>query len=206
MPKWTKEQQEAIDSRGSNLLVAAAAGSGKTAVLVERILQLILKDGVAIDKLLVVTFTNAAAGEMRERIGSALVKAIDQGRGDNEHLRQQLNLLSKASISTLHSFCISVIRKYFHVINLDPGFRIGDQTECELIKLEVMEEMLESEYEKGNEIFLGLVERFSGSKQDTDLQNLVLKLHEFIQSKPFPEKWLEERVEDFAKGVDELED
>ena len=95
MPKWTEEQQAAIDARGCNLLVSAAAGSGKTAVLVERILQLILRDGVAIDKLLVVTFTNAAAGEIVERIGSALVKAIDEGSGDNEHLRQQLNLHPK---------------------------------------------------------------------------------------------------------------
>lgn len=141
MPKWTKEQQEAIDSRGSNLLVAAAAGSGKTAVLVERILQLIIRDKVSIDKLLVVTFTNAAAGEMRERIGNALAQALEEGQGDPSHLRQQMNLLPSASISTLHSFCIRVIRRYFYVIDLDPGFRIGDETEISLIKLELLEEL-----------------------------------------------------------------
>jgi ATP-dependent helicase/nuclease subunit A len=116
MPNWTKEQQAAIDARGCNLLVAAAAGSGKTAVLVERITQLLLKDGVDIDRLLVVTFTNAAAGEMRERIGAALLKAIDEDIGeDSAHLRRQLNLLPKASISTIHSFCMQVIRKYFRL-------------------------------------------------------------------------------------------
>lgn len=205
MPKWTAQQQTAIDARGCNLLVAAAAGSGKTAVLVERILQLILQDGVDIDRLLVVTFTNAAAGEMRERIGSALARAIDEGGQKNQHLRQQLNLLSKASISTLHSFCISVIRKYFHVINLDPGFRIGDETECNLMKLEVIEDLFEEEYEKGSDAFLGLVERFGGSKQDTDLQNLVIRLHTFIQSKPFPQQWLEKRIQDFAEDSKQME-
>ena len=223
MPKWTVEQQAAIDARNSNLLVAAAAGSGKTAVLVERILQLIIKDGVDLDRLLVVTFTNAAAGEMRERIGSALMKAIDdigEGNGqgseyknnesknnekDSEHLRRQLNLLTKASISTLHSFCIRVIRKYFHVIDLDPGFRIGDETECSLLKLEVIEELFESEYEKASDAFLGLVERFSDNRQDAALQELVLRLYSFIQSKPFPQEWLEERVQDFAKDINQLE-
>ena len=207
MPNWTKEQQAAIDARGCNLLVAAAAGSGKTAVLVERITQLLLKDGVDIDRLLVVTFTNAAAGEMRERIGAALLKAIDEDIGeDSAHLRRQLNLLPKAFISTIHSFCMQVIRKYFHVIHLDPGFRIGDETECQLLKLEVMEELLESEYEKGNPNFLGLVERFSDNRQDAALQELVLNLHSFTQSKPFPQAWLEDQVQNFALEMDKLDD
>ncbi len=205
MPKWTAEQQAAIDARGCNLLVAAAAGSGKTAVLVERILQLIIKDGVDLDRLLVVTFTNAAAGEMRERIASALVKAIELS-GDSEHLRRQLNLLTKASISTLHSFCIRIIRKYFHVIDLDPGFRIGDETECSLLKLEVIEDLFESEYGKAEDAFLGLVERFSDNRQDVALQELVLRLHSFIQSKPFPQEWLEERVQDFSMNIHQMED
>lgn len=213
MPKWTVEQQAAIDARNCNLLVAAAAGSGKTAVLVERILQLIIKDRVDLDRLLVVTFTNAAAGEMRERIGSALMKAIDDtvdGNGqasekDSDHLRRQLNLLTKASISTLHSFCIRIIRKYFHIIDLDPGFRIGDETECSLLKIEVIEELFEAQYEKASEDFLGLVERYSDNRQDAALQELVLRLHSFIQSKPFPQEWLEERVQDFAKDINQLE-
>lgn len=205
MPKWTAEQQAAIDARDCNLLVAAAAGSGKTAVLVERILQLILKDEVELDRLLVVTFTNAAAGEMRERIGAALMKALDENRGDSRHLRRQMNLLPKASISTLHAFCIRIIRQYFHVINLDPGFRIGDDTECSLIRLDAIDDLFEKEYEKGSGEFLGLVERFGNNRQDTPLQDLVLRLHSFIQSKPDPKRWLEVRVQDFALKQEEIE-
>jgi ATP-dependent helicase/nuclease subunit A len=204
MPKWTVEQQAAIDARDCNLLVAAAAGSGKTAVLVERILQLILKDEAELDRLLVVTFTNAAAGEMRERIGAALMKALDENRGDSRHLRRQMNLLPKASISTLHAFCIRIIRQYFHVINLDPGFRIGDDTECSLIRLDAIDDLFEKEYEKGSEKFYGLVERFGNNRQDTPLQDLVLRLHGFIQSKPDPERWMEVRVQDFALKEEEI--
>jgi len=206
MPQWTNEQRQAIEVRGSNLLVAAAAGSGKTAVLVERIIRILIQDGVDIDRLLIVTFTNAAAGEMRERIGAALIKALDEKEGDEEHLRRQINLLGKASISTLHAFCISVIRRYFHVIRIDPDFRIGDETETAILKMEAMEALLEEEYGKGNEDFLGLVERFGGVRQDTPLQELVLRLYDFIQSKPYPFAWLKERVEDFRleeKGLEE---
>ncbi len=205
MPQWTNEQQQAIEARGSNLLVAAAAGSGKTAVLVERIIRILIQDGVDIDRLLIVTFTNAAAGEMRERIGAALIKALDEKEGDEDHLRRQINLLGKASISTLHAFCISVIRRYFHVIRIDPDFRIGDETETAILKMEAMDALLEEEYGKGNEDFLGLVERFGGTRQDTPLQELVVRLYDFIQSKPYPLSWLRERVEDFRLEEKALE-
>ena len=134
-PKWTKEQLEVIESRECNLLVAAAAGSGKTAVLVERIIQMITsrENPIDIDKLLVVTFTNAAASEMRERIGDAIGKALDENP-ENKHLQNQLVLLNKSSITTIHSFCLDVIKSNFHRINLDPNFRIGDQTECAILK------------------------------------------------------------------------
>lgn len=197
MVMWTDDQKSAIDARGNNLLVAAAAGSGKTAVLVERIIRLIIKDQIDIDKLLIVTFTNAAAGEMRERIGAAILKELEKKNENEEHLRKQINLLNRASISTLHSFCIDVVRKYFHLIDIDPNFRIGDSTETSIMKMEVLEELFEREYEKEDENFLGLVERFGGNKEDTPLQDLTLKLYEFIQSQPYPKKWLRERVEDF---------
>lgn len=201
MPNWTKEQEAAIASRDRNLLVAAAAGSGKTAVLVERIIQLILKDRVDIDKLLIVTFTHAAAGEMRERISSEIIKHLEEKKGDEGHLRRQLNLLNRSTISTLHSFCIDVVRRYFYLIDVDPNFRIGDETETMLMKLEGIEELFEAEYEKAAEEFLGLVEMFGASRDDASLKNLVLRTYEFIQSKPHPMKWLKERVEDF--NVDE---
>ncbi|MFZ5969584.1 MAG: helicase-exonuclease AddAB subunit AddA [Bacillota bacterium] len=205
MATWTKEQQQAIDARNCNLLVAAAAGSGKTAVLVERIIQMITKDRIDIDKLLIVTFTNAAAGEMRERIGAAIAAAIEKEEADELHLRRQLNLLGKASISTLHAFCIEVVRKYFHLIAMDPNFRIGDTTETAILKLEAMEDLFEEEYEKENPLFFGLIERFGGSRDDKDLQDLVLRLHEFILSKPYPEQWLREKIEEFQMDIEALE-
>ena len=158
-PKWTQEQQNVIDSRGGNLLVAAAAGSGKTAVLVERIIQMILNSDlkIDIDKLLVVTFTNAAASEMRERIGDAISKKLDENPED-EHLQDQLVLLNKASITTIHSFCLEVIKSNFHKIDLDPNFRIGDETECTILKLETIEEVFEEFYEAKEDDFYKLVE------------------------------------------------
>jgi len=202
--QWTKEQEQAIKARGSNLLVAAAAGSGKTAVLIERIIRLIIDDRVDIRNLLVVTFTNAAAGEMRERLGEAIIKELDKAEsGKNaEHLRNQLNQLSKASISTLHSFCIDVLRSYFYLLDIDPNFKIADSTEISLLKIKLVEEMFEAEYTEGNELFLGLVERFGGNREDKPLQNLVLELYDFIQSKPYPLQWLAEKVEDFSLDID----
>ena len=204
MMKWTEEQQAAIDSRGSNLLVAAAAGSGKTAVLVERIIQIILKDKIDIDRLLIVTFTNAAAGEMRARISTAIMREMDKKVNDEQHLRRQINLLNRASITTIHSFCIDVVRRHFHIIDVDPGFRIGDVTETGILRLESLEELFEEEYEKANDLFFQLVETFGGTREDRPLQDLVLKVYGFIQSQPYPEKWLREKVEDFALSVEDF--
>ena len=128
---WTSEQQRVIDYKNGNLLVAAAAGSGKTAVLVERIIKIILSKKADIDKLLVVTFTNAAASEMRERISDAISKELDKNP-ENTHLQNQVVLLNKASINTIHSFCLDVIKSNFHKININPSFRIGDTTECKI--------------------------------------------------------------------------
>ena len=203
---WTKEQQAAINCRGCNILVSAAAGSGKTAVLVERIIQIILKDKIDIDRLLVVTFTNAAAGEMRERIAASIVKEMDKKTGDERHLRKQISLLNRASITTIHSFCMDVIRRHFHVIDVDPGFRVGDVTETGILRLEALEETFEKEYEKADDLFFQLVETFGGTKEDRPLQDLVLKLYSFIQSQPYPEKWLKEKVEDFTLSIEDFND
>ncbi len=197
MKNWTREQKAAIDERGKNLLLSAGAGSGKTAVLVERIIRLIIRDKIAIDKLLVVTFTNAAAGEMRERIGEAILKELEKQDANKEHLRKQLILLNKASIMTLHAFCTEIVRRHFHFINMDPNFRIGDLTEINILKLEAMDELLEDEYRKNNPDFIQLVERFGGIKEDTALENLILELYQFIRSQPKPYEWLRDRIEDF---------
>jgi len=206
MMNWTEEQQAAIDAVGSNLLISAAAGSGKTAVLVERIIRIILKDKIDIDRLLIVTFTNAAAGEMRERISTAIMEEMDKKTGDEQHLRRQISLLNRASISTIHSFCIDVVRRHFHIIDVDPGFRIGDVTETGILKLEALEELFEEEYEKADNIFFQLVETFGGTKEDRPLQDLVLRVHGFIQSQPYPETWLREKVEKFALSIEDFND
>ncbi|NBG87360.1 helicase-exonuclease AddAB subunit AddA [Isachenkonia alkalipeptolytica] len=197
MPKWTREQKQAIESRGENLLLSAAAGSGKTAVLVERIIQMITEDELDIDRLLIVTFTKAAAGEMRERIGNAVVKALEEKTGNPNHLRRQMTLLNRAKITTLHSFCIDVIQKNFHLIHLDPSFRIGDQTENSLLSNEALGEVFEEHYEKQHPIFHQLVESFGGSKEDDPLKDMVLKAYRFTQSQPEPMEWLEKQMEHF---------
>ena len=147
--KWTKDQQKVIDLRDSNILVSAAAGSGKTAVLVERIIQEVTQDEhpIDIDRLLVVTFTKAAAAEMRQRVGRAMENALIDRPGD-KRLQRQLSLLHNAQITTIDSFCQNIIRNYFHVIDLDPVFRVADDTEIKIMKQEVLEEVLEECYER----------------------------------------------------------
>ncbi|GAA0860490.1 helicase-exonuclease AddAB subunit AddA [Clostridium baratii] len=196
--KWTKEQLKAIDTRRCNLLVAAAAGSGKTAVLVERIIKIVTdeKNPVDIDKLLVVTFTSAAAAEMRERIAAAITKALERNPS-SKSLQRQLTLLSRANITTMHSFCLDVIKNNFHTIDLDPAFRIGDETEGTLLKNEVLDEMFEDYYEKDDMEFFNLVEAYSGSKDDEKLKEMVLDLYRFSMSGPWPEKWLIDKAEEF---------
>ncbi|MDD4803405.1 MAG: UvrD-helicase domain-containing protein, partial [Syntrophomonas sp.] len=154
MREWTKEQEDAITARNTNLLVAAAAGSGKTAVLVQRIIQLITKDKAALERMLVVTFTHAAAGEMRERISAALLDELEYGNENDPHLRNQINILNRASISTIHAFCTNVVKKYFYLIDVDPNFRIGDTTETSLMRMEAIEEVLELEYAQESPAFL----------------------------------------------------
>lgn len=202
--KWTKEQSCAIDTHGCNLLVAAGAGSGKTAVLVERIIKMIVHPtkGVDIDKLLVVTFTNAAASEMKERIAKALAKEMKK-HPKSRRLQRQLTLLNKASITTIHSFCLQVIRSNFHTLDIDPSFRIGDETETILLKGEVIEKMFDEAYEDDNCSieFLKLMECYSNNKDDLLLQNIVLNLYDFAMSSPYPKELLTKMAEEF--NVDE---
>lgn len=192
--KWSDEQWQAISARGQNILVAAAAGSGKTAVLVERIIKRITEaqEPLDVDRLLVVTFTNAAAAEMKARVGRALEEALAK-EPSSLHLRRQLSLLNRASISTLHSFCMNVLRRYYYKIGLDPAFRVVEQTEAELMREEVIEELFEEEYGKeDNEAFYELVDRYSGDRSDTVLQKLVQDLYDFSNSHPRPDEWLEQ--------------
>ena len=193
---WTKEQLQAITEKGSNILVAAAAGSGKTTVLVERIIRKIIDDNIDIDKILVVTFTNAAASEMRERILNALYKEIDKDPL-NKRLRKQIILLNKASICTIDSFCLDIIRNNFFEIGISSNFRIADNIELELLKQEAMEDIFEELYIENDEKFYKLIELYTGYKDDEELKTLILKIYNYIQSTPFQEKWLEEKINIF---------
>ena len=199
--EWTKEQKQAIYEKGSNILVAAAAGSGKTAVLVERIINKIINENTDIDRLLVVTFTNAAASEMRERILNAIYKRIEENeesnKKENEKLQRQITLLNKASICTIDSFCLDVIKNNFYELDISPNFRIADTAEIELLKQEILEELFEEKYESENKDFINLIHTYTTYKDDTPLKELILKIYTFIQSNPFPEKWLEEQIEKF---------
>ena len=194
--KWTEEQKQAIYEKGSNILVAAAAGSGKTAVLVERIINKIINEHIDIDKLLVVTFTNAAASEMRERVLNAIYKKIDENPED-ERLQRQISLLSKASICTIDSFCLDVVKNNFFEIDISQNFRIGDTTEIEILKQEVLEDLFEEKYEAEDNDFQKLINTYTSYRDDTQLKELILKIYTYIQSNPFPEKWLHEKVEMF---------
>ena len=202
---WTDEQKQAIQEKGSNILVAAAAGSGKTAVLVERIIHKILDEKIDIDQILVVTFTNAAASEMRERILEAIYQKIEENPEDT-NLQKQLILLNKASICTIHSFCLEVIRNNFFEINISPNFRIGEQAEIELLKQDVLEDMFEEKYENQEKDFLKVIDKYTGYQNDQPLKDFILQIYNYISSSPFPEEWLEEKVEMFhLEGKESLD-
>lgn len=192
--KWTNEQLQAIQEKDSNILVAAAAGSGKTAVLVERIIHKIIDEKMDIDKILVVTFTNAAASEMRERILEAIYKKLEENP-ENVHLQRQIILLNKASICTIHSFCLDVIHNHFYEIDLPSNFKIVDTAEIDLLKQEVLDDLFEQKYTENDKDFIELLENYTNYRGDEALQELVLKIYKFIQSSPFPIKWLQEKLE-----------
>lgn len=205
--KWTKDQASVIDHWGSNLLVAAAAGSGKTAVLIERIISLVTdkEKSIDIDKLLVVTFTKAAANEMRERVGLALEDILDKDP-ENDHLQRQVLLLNRADITTIDSFCGRVVRENFHATDLDPNVRTGDPAEVEMIKKDVIEDLFEDLYNKKDEEFLGLVDLYSARNNDKPLMELILKLNTFVDSSAYPEDWLDASAEKFnTEGKDDKE-
>jgi ATP-dependent helicase/nuclease subunit A len=186
--------------RNKNILVSAAAGSGKTAVLVNRIIKLIKEDKVDIDKLLVVTFTNAAASEMRERIGNALEDEI--GNNPGSELQRQIMLLSRANIETIHSFCLSVIKNNFTELDIDPDFRIGDETELSFIAEEAIEELFEESYESEDKEFLNLIEAYSSKKNDQGLIDAVMSIYRYAISSPYPEKWLTSVKNDYKIAED----
>ena len=202
---WTEEQQKVISLRDRNILVSAAAGSGKTAVLVQRILSKIMdtERPVDIDRLLIMTFTRAAAGEMKERISAAIDQML-YDNPDNEHLQRQASLIHNAQITTIDGFCAYIIRNYFHMIDLDPGYRTAEEGELKLLREDVMKEVLEAAYARKGEKFLSLVECYATGKTDDEIRDMIYKLYDASMSHPFPEEWIEECLEVYQ--VDSLED
>ena len=204
--KWTEEQQKVITLRDRNILVSAAAGSGKTAVLVQRILSKIMdpEKPVDIDRLLIMTFTRAAAGEMRERIEKALDQAL-AADPDNEHLQRQMMLIHTAQITTIDGFCSYVIRNYFHLIGLDPGYRTADEGELKLLQEDVLKELFEDYYAEGDEKFTAFVECYAAGKSDEGLKEHVLDLYNASMSNPWPDEWLDGCVANYQldpeKGI-----
>lgn len=198
---WTDAQWRAINEGGNHILVTAGAGAGKTRVLIKRLLEMICdqESPLEVDRLLVVTFTNAAAAEMKKRLAGALDEKIRQNPRAN-HLRRQLLLLNKAHISTVHSFCLEVIREYYHLIDLDPSFRMLDEGEALLLQQDLLEDLLEDYYasQELDSPFYRLVEGRSGVRGDRPLQDLILRLYRFAWSHPHPQAWLEEQARAFA--------
>ncbi|WP_408070484.1 helicase-exonuclease AddAB subunit AddA [Butyrivibrio sp. JL13D10] len=202
---FTTEQQAVIDARNSNVLVSAAAGSGKTTVLVERIIQRITGENpIDIDKLLVVTFTKAAAASMKEKILAAIQKKLAENP-DDKHLQRQETLVHGAQITTIDSFCQYIIRNNFNDIGLDPSYRVGDEGEMRLLQADVMEELLEDRYTEGNGDFLNCMEYFATGSRDEGVEEYILSLYKYAMSMPFPEKWLSERAEDYSVKEEDFE-
>ncbi len=210
--RFTPEQRQVIEARNCTTLVSAAAGSGKTAVLVQRIIEKLTDRDTPqdINRLLVVTYTNAAAAEMRERIGLRLNECLaTEEYAGNTHLQKQVLLLRNASITTIHSFCLGLVREFFYELDLDPGFRIAEEAELTLLKGDVMEELLEDRYEKGEELFLRLTECIGSGKTDEGLVKHIENFYKFAQSAPFPESWLknaEQMLEEQKNGESLSED
>lgn len=204
--KFTPEQQRVIELHNSNILVSAAAGSGKTAVLVERIIRMIC-DGehpADIDRLLIVTFTNAAAAEMRERIAAGIIARLEADPG-NEHIQKQSALLHNAQITTIDSFSLFLIRNHFNEIGLDPDFRVADEGEIKLLQQEVLAQLLEDAYAgqfvpEAPEQFHACVEYFCPGGRESVLEQHILNLSRYAGSFPWPAEWLEERKNDYAAG------
>ena len=196
--KWTEAQQSVIDTENKNILVSAAAGAGKTAVLVARIIKMITdrENPVDIDKLVVITFTRAAAAQMKQKISDELEKLIE-AEPENPLYRRQYRLLGNAAMSTIDSFCLNIVRSYFQKLDLDPGFRIADETELKLIKSDTLDELMERYHEEGDEAFYYLLEAYCGYKSDEALTGYISNLSEKALAQAWPEKWLDSLLQNY---------
>lgn len=200
--KWTPGQQDAISARGGTLLVSAAAGSGKTAVLVQRVIERITdpKNPTDADRLLVVTFTKAAAAEMSGRISAEISKLLESDPFNVRLQRQQI-LLTRAHISTIHSFCSELVRENFYKLGISPEFRILDENEMDLLRSDAISTVLEEFYSQDDPVFTELVEAFSTGRDDDRIIQTVSRLYDFVRSHPFPKRWLSEKAEMYSSSL-----
>lgn len=206
--KWTEEQEKAIRLREKNILVSAAAGSGKTAVLVERIKGLILEDEIDLNQMLIVTFSNAAAAEMKEKIVRSIsneMEELEQNPEKELFLRRQLSLIHKANISTFHAFAMEVIRRYFHFINIEPNFKICDEAQKTILQAEAMEELFDERFQRKDQEFLSFLRAYAGSKNEKSAKEMILYTYQFIQSIPNSFEWLSQNVAKLKEGMEEFE-
>lgn len=204
--KWNEAQLSAINTRGKNILVSAAAGSGKTAVLTERIKRLIIDEGVEIDEMLIVTFTNAAAGEMRERIYRGISEAMEAGEGNMLFLQEQLDKLGAADICTFHAFCLKVIREYFYLTGLEPDFKICDEAQADIFAGEAMDILLKECFEaENNEKFSEFVKKYAKPGNEKGISDMVRSLYKYIRSMPDAFEWMNKEIDSLFESDDELE-
>lgn len=202
---WTSMQERVISARGNNLLVSAAAGSGKTAVLVERIATMIIEQNVSVDELVVVTFTNAAAAEMKDRIRKKLEEKLETDP-DNSRIADQITLLGNAMISTIHSFCLNLIRENFLEAGVDPAFRTAESGEVELIESELLQDIIEKHYLENDKAFVEVNNVLSPGKNDRNIEEIIMSVYRYAKSYPWPVEWLERQLDSYnVVTQDELE-
>lgn len=196
---WTREQRQSIDARGGSLLISAAAGSGKTAVLVERIVALVTDPAhpVDVDRLLVVTFTRAAAAEMRQRLSTALAKKMAEHPDDHYYQRQQM-LLPRAYISTVHGFCTRLLQEYASQTGLPVGFRVAEESQAALLAAQALDEVLEENYRRCDPAFMALAAQLNAGRNDYALRTAVEGAYTFMQAQPFPDRWLQQQIDAYS--------
>ena len=203
--KWNEAQERAIFTRDKNILVSAAAGSGKTAVLTERIRQLVVKEGVSIDEMLVVTFTNAAAAELRERISDNITKAMEEEGADVSALQEQLDRLPEADICTFDSFCLKVIRSYFYLTDVTPDFKICEDFQQEIFEQEALDQVMQEAFEGKDPAVLDFLTRYADARGEARVTGMIQGVHRFMESLPEPEAWLEQGLETLRASEEETE-
>ena len=189
--KPTDDQKKAIESRGKNIIVSAAAGSGKTRVLVDRLVSIMLEEKISIKNMIIVTFTNKASVEMKDRIRQKLNDLLKEENSDKIFIKNQIKSINDAFIKTLHSFCADMLRENFYLSdNLSPSFKIAADSKQALLRKDAIDELFEGEYEKNDSNFINFLHNFASSKDDKDAKNIILDLYDFSKSQINPHQWL----------------